>query len=504
MSRKNVIVLHTDQQRYDSLGCNGNPLARTPHLDALAAGGTVFTRHVTANPICSPSRASLLTGLYPPGHNVWCNGVALSRREYAIFDTRSEDQRCDAKGGFVPEPPTMADMFAGAGYDTASFGKLHLTPYLAPEAWRYPETIGNWQQGYFDGWNGPYCGFQHCELTLGHGEGACYVAHYGDWLRREHPESLEGLKEQRPRPFPEIGDMYASALPSELHHSHWLAERLVSYLRQRGPGETPFFAFVGFPDPHHPFVPCSDIAPDFEDCPVQVPVDPEGRGMAGSPVLPLNQQTLDGISPEAVRQAIRYTYAMVYQIDVAVGMIVAALREMGLLENTIVAFTADHGDYLGDHAHLRKGFGASHSLLHVPLIIRAAGADLPPRVDLPVSNCDVMPTLAALAGVAPPAVQHGADLTSVLREGREHCAFAFSSNGDRSSVNHTIYDERFRLTWYPGADFVELFDHDDDPDEGRNVAGLPKHQEARKRLLEALRAELCRSYNPLLARTCAW
>jgi arylsulfatase A-like enzyme len=504
---RNVILLHTDQQRYDSLGCTGNPLVRTPHLDALAADGTVFTRHFTANPICSPSRASLLTGLYPPGHNVWNNGVALSRREYAIFDTRSEDQRCDARGGFIPQPPTMADMFAGAGYDTASFGKLHLTPYLSPTAWRFPETTTNWQQGLFDDWSGPYYGFQHCELTLGHGEGACHAGHYGHWLQREHPEAVARLREHQPRPFPEIGDLYASTLPFALHHSHWLAERLAAYLRRRGPGDAPFFAFVGFPDPHHPFVPCADIAPDFESCAVQEFVDPEGAGMAGSPVLPLNQQSLAemGISAEAVRQAIRYTYALVYQIDLAVGMITAALQEAGLADDTIVAFTSDHGDYLGDHGHLRKGFGASGSLLHVPLLIRAPGSDLPSRVDLPVSNADVMPTLAALAGVTPPPVQHGADVSALVRDGRTHQAFAFSTNGDVTSLNHTICDERYRLTWYPGVeDFVELFDHANDPGECRNVAGEAQHREAQERLLALLKERLAGWYSPILARTAAW
>lgn len=505
MPRQNVILLHADQQRYDSLGCNGNPLARTPHLDRLGAEGTVFSRHFVANPICSPSRASLLTGLYPPGHNVWCNGVALNRREYAVFDKRCEDQASQTGGsGFVPEPPTMADMFAAAGYATASFGKLHLTPYLSPQSWRYPETTANWQDETFRDWTGPYYGFQHCELTLGHGEGPCQLAHYGEWLRREHPEALARLGEQQPRPYPEIGDLYVSTLPFALHHSHWLAERLSAYVRARQAGDAPFFAFVGFPDPHHPFVPCADIAPEFADCAVPEPVDPAGAGMAGSPVLPLNQQTLEGIRPEAVRQAIRYSYALVYQIDLAVGIILNALDEAGLADNTVVAFTSDHGDYLGDHAHLRKGFGASGSLLHVPLILRAPGSGLPSRVDRPVSSCDVMPTLAALTGVAAPAVQHGADLAAVVREGREHYACAFSSNGEARSVNHTIYDARYRLTWYPGADYVELFDHTEDPGEGRNVAGQAEHRAAQAALLAALKDRLAEYYNPILARTAAW
>jgi len=503
---KNVILLHSDQQRADSLGCRGNPLARTPNLDRLAAGGTLFTRHVVGNPICSPSRASLLTGLYPPGHNVWCNGVALNRREYAAYDSRNERERSQTGlGGFVPEPQTMADVFAAAGYRTASFGKLHLTPYLAPESYGYPETTANWSGGLFADWQGPYYGFQRVALTLGHGEGTCHAGHYGEWLKREHPDALARLSQERAgRLFPEIGDLYASSLPFELHHTHWLAQQLVEYLRSRREGEPPFFAFVGFPDPHHPFTPCREIAEAFENLEVPDPVDPEGHGMAGSPVLALNQQRLDGTSAQAVKHAVRYTHAMVHQLDLAVGMIVGALREAGLLEDTVIAFTSDHGDYLGDHGHLRKGVGASNSLLHVPLVLHAPGSGLPPQVDLPVSNCDVLPTLAALAGVAAPAGLHGRDLAEVVRAGNEHYAFAFSANGDPNSVNHTVYDAAHRLTWYPASDFVELFDHRADPGECRNVAGEPQYRDTVADLTQLLARRLSAFYNPMLARVCAW
>ena len=111
------------------------------------------------------------------------------------------------------------------------------------------------------------------------------------------------------------------------------------------------------------------------------------------------------MSAEERRTVIRYTHAMIYQIDQAVGRILDALQANGLWEDTIVVFTSDHGDFLGDHARLRKGTVGSDALLHLPFILRAPGADLPARVDTPMSNCDVMPTLAALTGVAPPAWQ---------------------------------------------------------------------------------------------------
>ena len=114
MSQKNVLILHTDQQRYDCLGSSGNSFIRTPNLDQLAAEGTRFTRHIAANSACMPSRASLMTGLYPPGHGVWANGVALNRQEYARVTPPAPPWRTE----IVPQPPTLADVFGGAGGTT--------------------------------------------------------------------------------------------------------------------------------------------------------------------------------------------------------------------------------------------------------------------------------------------------------------------------------------------------------------------------------------------------
>jgi len=168
-----------------------------------------------------------------------------------------------------------------------------------------------------------------------------------------------------------------------------------------------------------------------------------------------------------------------------------------------VAFTSDHGDFLGDHGRLRKGFAASDCLLHVPLIVRAPGTRLPARVETPVSNCDVLPTLLALAGQEIPAGLDGTDLTR-RPEDDDRLAFAFAGNGDPAARNHTVYDRRHRLTWYPGADFVELFDHADDPGECHKRR-RPQGKAAVVREIKAqLAARLAASYNPNLARRCAW
>ncbi len=492
----NVIVLHTDQQRYDSLGCYGNPHARTPHIDALAAAGTVFKRHLTANPICMPSRASFFCGLQPPGHNVWTNGVALNRREYC---PAAEPDRA----GIVQQPVTMADRFAAAGYDTVSFGKLHLTPNRAPVELGYPETMAAWAQGRWDDWRGPYYGFRHVEMTQGHGEQPCRLGHYAQWLESVAPEVRQRVLagESTVRPIPHQADLYPSPLPSELHHSNWLASRACDYLTSQRPTDRPFFLFVGFPDPHHPFTPCYDVLSEFEHADVPEPTDAAGAGIDGGPAEAWCQHRLTEHTPDQVRTVLRYTAAMVHQIDRAVGRVTACLQSTGLWDDTIVVYTSDHGDFQGDHGRLYKGFAASRCLNQTPLIIRAPGAGLPDRVSLPVSNTDVLPTLASLCGMAPPVQVDGEDVTAWL-DRSERTVFGVSSAGPRESLNYLAVDARYRYTWYPAVDGHELFDHVEDPAESRNVAA--SRPEVAARLRAEITERLPHWYHPILGRVGLW
>ncbi len=496
-ARPNILILHTDQQRYDSLGCMGNTYARTPNLDRLAAEGSLFTRHISSNTICMPSRASLLTGLYPPGHGVWTNGVALNRREYATVTTQSVG--ADVR----PEPPTAADVFAAAGYDTVAFGKLHLTPNLAPPEYGYPETWARWDDGDLDDWHGPYYGFRHVEMTQGHGEQPCHRGHYAAWLQAEHPDVYAAVvrNAQDPeRPVPALRDLYRSAVPAEFHNSTWLANRFCDYLENRPP-DRPFFAFVGFPDPHHPFTPSSESLELFEGVDVQASYDPTGEGIRHSPVAQAGTD-ISGLTMEERRTILRHTYAMVYQIDQAVGQVMDGLKRAGLWETTVIVFTSDHGDFLGDHARLRKGFTPSDALLHLPFILRAPGVGLPSHVHIPMSNVDVMPTLTALAGVSGPSWVHGTDIPQVVLEGQDHAAFAYCANGDPAMTNYTVYDDAHRFTLYPHTGYAELFDYREDPGEIRNLAADRPHLVDGMR--RAVEQALLNHRNPILCRVSAW
>lgn len=491
---RNVLILHTDQQRYDCLGCSSNPYIETPNIDALAAEGTVFTRHISANTVCMPSRASLLTGLYPPGHGVWENGVALNRREYIPFDRDRHGDAC------VHQPTTMADMFAEAGYNTAAFGKLHLTPFLAPESYGYHECSKIWNSGKLDDWYGPYYGFEHYEAATTHGP--LSVGHYMNHLRREHPDVLQAIrnKMQSPRTT-QLGDLLTVPTPVELHPSLWLADRFCDYLKQKRDGSKPFFAFVGFPDPHHPFTPCEDIAKRFEGAEVHTPHDPEGHAIEES-ISSRMGESIAKLSEHERKRVIQYTYAMIYQIDMAVGKILNALKDNDEWDNTIIVFTSDHGDFLADHALLRKGHLASHSLLHIPFILRAPGEKQPSRVDIPMSNADVLPTLASMTDVTGPDYIHGEDILNVLEHGQPHHAFSYS--GGIGGGNYTVYDDKHRYTYSPASGRVDLFDHQEDPGECRNIASSAGNRDLVEHMQRLIEGALMTHYRPILNHVAPW
>jgi len=186
-------------------------------------------------------------------------------------------------------------------------------------------------------------------------------------------------------------------------------------------------------------------------------------------------------------------------VDQAVGRIFDSLKARGMWDNTIIVFTSDHGDFLCDHGLIRKHEIGSDSLLRVPLIMRVPGMDLPDRIDDPVSNTDVMPTLASLCGLSCESVD-GSDVFARSDTGQEPYAFAQNFQVEPWVANYTIYDRHHRLTWYPRLRLTELFDHRDDPGETRNLAGNPKVRDIEKGLRDQLGPHITETADPTLGR----
>lgn len=476
----NLLLITTDQQRADTVGAYGNRVCRTPNLDRLAGDGVTLDRAYVANPICMPSRASLLTGLLPHRHGVWANGVALPE------GTR-----------------TLAHDLTDAGYRTALIGKAHLSPTGSPTSM---EGVERWEreEAWFRDWSGPYFGFERVELGLGH---ATAHGHYGFWLREHDPDapSLVGIRGARRSPTgaPQSG---LSRLPVACHQSTWIAERSLEYLDGWARGDEPFFLWASFFDPHHPFLPPILYAERVDAERVALPQG-RGDGLSARPPHYLARWKGEGpdleggkfgdlsaLAEAQIREIIAHYYAMVELIDDCVGRILEGLERLGLAGDTIVVFTSDHGELLFDHGLLGKGPFPYEGLIRVPWIWRWPG-HLPAgrRSSGLVSLSDFPSTALDLVGLRTPTRRQGSSRADLLTgnsdRGAESVLVEFDSQFQDLSAR-TLVTDRWKLTCYPGHAYGELADLERDPAESANLwddEGCGEMRDAlRSRLLGSL------------------
>ena len=399
MNKPNFIFICTDQQRSDSLGCYGNPYVRSPNIDSIAEHGMRFNRHITPMQICSPSRATMLTGLYPRNHRLAVNGMALPE-----------------------EIPTVTQILQDAGYRTHGVGKQHLQPLLAPADKKMPDSRAFWDTDESEDWDGPYYGYQTLDLLLGESDTAHLAGHYAKWLKENHPQAAALLlPESADQPPPaDLDEIWRCAMPVELHYNTWITNKAVEFLKAHGDSEQPFFLFISYPDPHHPFDPPAEYADRYQPDEMPLPVVkegelsrmpsyygelyPKGQGFrelywaahddmeAGSMI------TTEGISDQSMRKAIAYTHALVEMIDDGVGEILGALDDTAAKDNTHIIFTSDHGELLGDHCLLHKGPPSYRQLTEVSLLIKGPGVCQGQSNQL-TNHIDLAPTILDLAGI---------------------------------------------------------------------------------------------------------
>jgi arylsulfatase A-like enzyme len=399
MGRK-ILFVTTDQQRYDTLGCNGGTVARTPVVDRLAATGIRFERAHPQSVVCMPSRATIVTGQHPRTHGVWMNGVPLP-----------------------VGAPSVAATLHGAGYRTALIGKAHFEPYLDPFL-RFVEnalaTTGTEPPG------GLHRGFEHLEFAT---HGALGPWHYSRWLLAEHPEVLGGF-------YPVLdGSMQVSSagggdtgapqvkanpIPRHWYHTDWVAQRTIDWLDGLADDDD-WFTWMSFPDPHHPWdPPQSEMRRvDWRDVPLP-PGYPETAGEREE-ILDAKprhwRQWYDGVlvsnyeapadwvpatlTPDQVREVNARNAVECELIDEALGRVLERIDERGWGEDVDVIFTTDHGELQGDFGLLFKGPYHVDGLMRLPLVWRPApsSAPTPAVVTKPVGLVDLAPTFCAIAGV---------------------------------------------------------------------------------------------------------
>jgi arylsulfatase A-like enzyme len=478
----NILIVCTDQQRTDSLGCYGSDVVETPGFDYVAARGTCYTRAYCPSAVCTPSRVSLLTGQYVARHGVWNVGVNAGA-----------------------DVDFLSHRLGRAGYQTCLVGKAHFEAYGAG-ADESCESIAGYGAGYGE-WTGPYYGFETAKLALGHTVWGM-AGHYGAWLReRATAQEMADFEKLRPADgFREFGgNAYDWSLPTRLSNSVWTIDTAIDFLeRQRDPTR-PFHLFVSFQDPHHPHAVPNDFAGRVDPNTVGLPRhDPdeldrmpphfrlahEGR-LKGSPYArrwPVSGQH-DGFDyrdiPEASQRLARsYYYSLVKLIDDQLLRLWACLENAGLLENTLVVVTSDHGELLGDHGLWMKGPFHYQELARVPLLVMGPGIAAGTVEDGVVSLVDVAPTVLALAGLQPETEMDGIDLAHQPPPDRTVlCETVLDWEG---LICRTVVGRRHKLTWYANSPHGELFDLEADPEERNNLWADPAAGTVRADLLGRL------------------
>lgn len=424
--RPNILLITSDQHRGDAYGFEGARV-HTPHLDLLARQGTRFSACITPNVVCQPSRASILTGLLPLTHGVHDNGIEL-------------DEDIAARG--------FAGTLGRSGYDTRFIGKAHFSTYHTHKPTTRPENVAG-SALYGDDWSGPYMGFDRVEMTLmGHNywlpQRSPQGRHYERWY---HADGLGDLKDElylkRSGPDGGAAQTHHSALPVAWHNSSWVGDRAVEMLREHKRSATkPFCAWVSFPDPHHPFdapLPWSLLhAPADMRLPVHRTRDFDRRpwwhraavesqpGIGGDMGRVRREYSrIDPQTDDQLRHMIANYYGMISLIDHNVGRIMSTLDELGLSDDTIVVFTSDHGEWLGDHGLVLKGPMFYEGLLRVGMVMRGPGIPRERVISDPVSTLDLAATFGDFAGTPVPDARHSTSLRPLL-EGRADRGHAYS------------------------------------------------------------------------------
>ncbi len=431
MPAPNILWFCTDQQRYDTIHSLNNPHIRTPNLDRLVAEGVAFTHAFCQSPICTPSRASFLTGRYPS----------------AVHNTRNGNERWSEAAPLVTK--LLRD---GVGYDCGLAGKLHLAGAAGREEPRPADDgyrLFHWSHDPED------------RYPRGHA--------YADWLAGQG----YSLKEVRADP---------AAIPPHLHQTTWCTDRAIDFLEEERDG--PWLMSVNVFDPHGPFDPPQSYLDRYDPARVPPPLFQESD-LAEQPRNPGDFQN-PARRPEEfdAQQIVAAYYAMIELIDDNLGRLLDALDESGQRENTIVIFTSDHGEMLGDHGLLLKGCRFFEGLVRVPLVVSWPGVIAGGVVsDALVELTDIAPTLLDAAGVDIPWQMTGRSLLPVLtgeKAAAEHRNFvrceyyqALNANtpgrtGWTGSFATMYRDKRYKLVTYHGHSYSELYDLETDPGEFAN------------------------------------
>ena len=450
-NQPNILWICTDQQRADTIGALGNKFVRTPHINALASQGTAFTSAYCQSPVCTPSRASFLTGRYP------------------------RTTRCRQNGQAIPSTEKLISrLLADAGYTCGLAGKLHLAT----------------------------CANGVVEKRIDDGYKVFHWSHHPqpDWPENAYTQWLTQQGQTWDKLYKGQSTRYIKeGIPAEYSQTTWCANMAIDFIKKQK-GSPWFFSYNCFA-PHHPFDPPADYLARYT--PENLPTPKYKPNEANSKTTyqrldsefahsDPNSYHVAAMTDHDKQQVTAAYYAMVDLIDYNVGRMVAALNETEQLNNTIVIFMSDHGEMLGDHGIYLKGPHFYEEAVRVPLIFNWPGQfKTGLKVDGLTELIDITPTLLDAAGLSIPQFIQGKTLLPIL-SGKanpdHHRNSVFSEYYNAWSHKHSYgtmhRTNSHKMIVYHGTDQGELYDLDKDPDEFNNLWDVEKYSELKTQLLK--------------------
>ncbi|MBA2940872.1 sulfatase-like hydrolase/transferase [Paenibacillus sp. CGMCC 1.16610] len=482
MKRPNILLITSDQQHWDTLGAFNSELS-TPNLDRLVQEGTTFTRAYCPNPTCTPTRASIITGMYPSQHGAWTLGTKL-------FEDRH----------------TVGEDFQEASYRTALVGKAHFQPLRATEAYSSLESVPLLQDlEFWRTFDQDFYGFDHVELARNHTNEFLVGQHYALWMEEK------GCTNWRDYFLAPTGTMDPSQLhhwdiPEEYHYNTWIAERTNALLEQYKNSEENFFLWSSFFDPHPDYLVPVPWDTMYDPNQLTIPTVTPGEHNRNPPHFGLTQETEPDFShlresgfgihgyhshtklPESERKQLVATYyGMISCMDKYIGRILDRLDELGLADNTIVVFTTDHGHFFGQHGLQYKGGFHYEDLIKLPFIVRYPGHVPAGRTSPAIQSLvDLAPTFLSMAGIPIPHHMTGVDQSRVwtgkASMARDHAICEFRH--EPTTIHQKTYvGERYKITVYYNQTYGEIFDLQEDPGEIRNLWNDPEYAALKSELL---------------------
>jgi len=493
----NILLITSDQQHGNTLGID-NPEIHTPNLDRLAKEGLLLERAYCPNPTCTPTRASILTGQYPSQHGAYTLGTKL-----------------------LEDRPTMNDIWRKHGYRSGLIGKAHFQPLEGTEAFPSLESYPILQDlDFWKTFKGPFYGFDEFELARNHTDESHVGQHYALWMEEK---GFSGWRDCFAKPTgTRDPQRHKWNIPEEFHYNAWIAERTNAFLSRQKDKEQPFFLWSSFFDPHPSYLVPEPWDTMYDPESLTLPEGRPGEHDTNAPFLRFTQDAhpsrerygieepthwIHGLQShlqdrQALARDMAVYYGMVSCMDKYIGKILDHLDALGMADNTLVAFTSDHGHYYGHHNLIAKGPFHYEDGVRVPTIIRWPGKVEPAtRSSSLLSLIDLAPSFLSAAGIEPPRFMSGLNQVPVwtgeAKQVRDH-ALVENTHDPKQAVLRTYVDDRYKLTIYRSFDCGELFDLKEDPGEFNNLWNQPDATALREKvMLRFLQAEMKKDILPM-------